>query len=129
MMIKYLLAITGIVLFFLIYRKLKSKLIDIKYGFTRKGHDGGKIRYKQDGKVAEIDWDMLMGEDVFVIYNENLQWLKPEIIDFTHNDKKSFYRSIDEWSAKRKLKYVAQYNRTPYENSKRKHHIPNLPEE
>ena len=110
-MITYFIIALFFIAAYFAYKKIRILLIDKKFGITRRGLNGGKLIYINKEKRAEINWDSLMGENVFLIYNKNLQWMQPNNIDFTLEEKKLFYKVLFNWSEKRKVMYTVEYKR------------------
>jgi len=97
-----------LVVLWLTYKVIRRHKIDKKYSISRDGGRGGTLYYECNNKKTELEWEMLLGNVDFVIYDDNIKWKHPDNEAFTAKEKDEFYKKLNLWTSELKLKYESE---------------------
>jgi hypothetical protein len=92
----------GFVAFF---RSRRRRAVDSQFGIVKRGGRDGFLEYRVAGRVARIEWELLLKEYDFAVYAQRLSWAQPEVRDFTPDERQSFFDTLRDWAAERGYKY------------------------
>lgn len=105
---KTIVAIILIIVIWFIYKVIRNNKIDKKYSISRNGGRNGYLLYEDNRKKTKIEWEMLIGDIDFVLYDKSIEWAEPIKEKFTSQEKETFYKNLNAWATERKVKYESE---------------------